>query len=213
MRKRFTPNGLYIENPSEIRFVYKILVLSLLAIIALTLFLYIIAISDNRFSPFKNLTPEMTENIIYLSYIFLYIFGIICFLIWTYKTAKNKFYLAHSNVSTLSYIGPKMSVVYYFIPLFCLFKPYRALVQVWESANLSKNSKSRISPKLILVAWISHLCLMFYDNYLGSSDLSNTGLCIYLSAYVSINLLIVYIIMNLSKDQIRAIAQKKNIDL
>jgi len=59
----------------------------------------------------------------------LCVLGMVAFLVWTYRVAKNLYAFDAPGDA------PSLAVGWWFVPFACLWKPYQALVQVWLGSD------------------------------------------------------------------------------
>ena len=80
-------------------------------------------------------------------------------LYWFYRANKNIHAMGAKKISS-----PRMAVIWYFVPILNLWKPYKVAQQIWKSSNPQikltngnewKNSRSSSSIKIWWTLWIS----------------------------------------------------------
>ncbi|SRR6266496_3418062 len=91
---------------------------------------------------------DARERIIGLSEIGMFIFTAIVFGRWIYVVAKNTRALGAQNLE----FSPGWAVGYYFVPFLNLWKPYRAMKEIWNASENPDDWKGR-KGNMILRRW------------------------------------------------------------
>jgi len=101
------------------------------------------------------LLSEVVTAIVGFIQLVLFIILGITFLRWIYRTNMNLGALSGQPLS----FTPGWSVGWYFIPIACLFKPYQAMKEIWETSH--KNQFATYS--ILSVWWVFWLISNFLD--------------------------------------------------
>lgn len=90
------------------------------------------------------LISEAISGIIGIIYIIVFLISAVFFLKWTYRANKN---LSIQGDGRMEF-SPTGSIVWYIIPIGNLYKPFRAMREIWRKAH-----KTRTQDSLLLSGW------------------------------------------------------------
>ncbi len=98
------------------------------------------------------------ELVIGYIHLVIVLIGLILFLMWVYRTNKN---LHSFNYPVLEFT-PGWSVGWFFIPIACLFQPYRAVSEISRASNPNIDStlepiKNIPTPFIVVLWWVFFL--------------------------------------------------------
>ena len=79
----------------------------------------------------------------------IYIVTAILILKWIYRASTNVHELGATNMT----ISPVMSVVWFFVPVMGLWKPYQAMLQIWKASIEPVNWKSAKGHPVVGIWW------------------------------------------------------------
>ena len=106
-------------------------------------------IGDGEFiSEAEAVSNDNRQAIIGLFYFVVYVGLIISFLMWLYRASKN---LASLGVD--QWFSPGWSVGWWFVPIACLWQPFRVVSEIWTKSHPEDNSR----PAMLWVWWITWL--------------------------------------------------------
>ena len=124
--------------------------------------------------------------------IFLYLryisqFGLIIFFLWwVYRANKNIHFFGAKNI-----YSPKMSVIWFLIPLINLWKGYQAIKQIWKASNprvvlvTGDEWKSQnMSLRIVILWWISQIII--YAVYGALTGFASAKGSVYITTAVSV---------------------------
>ncbi len=80
----------------------------------------------------------------------IYIITAVLILMWIYRANYNVHELGATNMT----FSPVMSVVWFFVPVMGLWKPYQAMLQLWMASHEPVNWKSAKSHPVVLTWWL-----------------------------------------------------------
>ncbi len=80
----------------------------------------------------------------------IYIITAVLILMWIYRANYNVHELGATNMT----FNPVMSVVWFFVPVMGLWKPYQAMLQLWMASHEPVNWKSAKSHPVVLTWWL-----------------------------------------------------------
>lgn len=199
-----------ISVPSEIRFTGRLLVI-LLALVMLGLASMI---------PFGFYLGYTKIDIDFNNVEVIYILGLLpwavalifVFFIWIYKSAKNKYYITGQSLRSGDFIGPKMSVAYFFIPILNFYKPYFIVKEIWEASNDENHNSGKYFPTVILAGWMFYLMLYVVGKVFSKHEFESLAPYIVSSCFAVLTyVLLMYIFLKLTNDQLRAISQTRGL--
>ena len=198
-----------VTVPSEIRFTGRLLVallgLVFLAIAAMIPFVMCVVL-------FEGIDSDRAFAYYFLGFSPWLVLLIAVFFIWTYKSAKNKYYITGEPLTYTGFIGPKMSVAFFFIPVLNFFMPYFVIREIWVASNLDNPKRNRFFPAIILIGWMLYLSLIAIDRIAAYVDFDSLIICAAACGlFVATYLFLIYIFLTLTNDQIRAISQKRGL--
>lgn len=198
-----------VTVPSEIRFTGRLLVallgLVFLAIAAMIPFVMCVVL-------FEGIDSDRAFAYYFLGFSPWLVLLIAVFFIWTYKSAKNKYYITGEPLTYTGFIGPKMSVAFFFIPFVNFFMPYFVIREIWAASNLDNPKRRRFFPAVILIGWILYLFLFAIGRIDAYVDFDSLMIYVAVHCLVIVSyLLLIYIFLVLTNDQIRAISQKQGL--
>ena len=163
-----------VTVPSEIRFTGRLLVallgLVFLAIAAMIPFAVCIVL-------FEGIDSDRAIDNYFLGLVPWLVLLIAIFFIWTYKSAKNKYYITGEPLTYTGFIGPKMSVAFFFIPVLNFFMPYFVIREIWVASNLDNPKRNRFFPAIILIGWMLYLSLIAIDRIAAYVDFDSLIIC------------------------------------
>lgn len=104
---------------------------------------------------------DSRQEIIAVIQIVIFVITGIFFLMWFYRAHKNLEALGSKKLK----FTPIGTVVWFFVPIFCLFKPYQAAQEVWKASDpgVTKEGFWRSAPSsyLVLLWWLLFLLSIF----------------------------------------------------
>ncbi len=80
----------------------------------------------------------------------IYIITAVLVLMWIYRANYNVHVLGATNMT----FSPVMSVVWFFVPVMGLWKPYQAMQQLWMASHEPVNWKSAKSHPVVMTWWL-----------------------------------------------------------
>src|SRR6476646_10394966 len=92
---------------------------------------------------------DLWQSVITEIVVIVTIFSIVVFLYWFYRAYRN---LPALGVTRLKF-NPKWVIVYFFIPILALWKPFRALEEIYTISTNDYSSRSTNS-YILLIWWI-----------------------------------------------------------
>lgn len=101
---------------------------------------------------------DLWQSVITEIVVIVTIFSIVVFLYWFYRAYRN---LPALGVTRLKF-NPKWVIVYFFIPILALWKPFRALEEIYTISTNDYSSRSTNS-YILLIWWI----LFIVSNMMG----------------------------------------------
>lgn len=102
-----------------------------------------------------------------------YVATAIVFLFWIYRASKNLHFL---NAENQQY-SPRWSVIWWFVPLACFYKPYQVMNEIWKGSDPNVDINDSISwegcPRSPLLIWWWATWIMFF--FLGDDGFISTS--------------------------------------
>uniref|UniRef100_A0A7C3SR65 DUF4328 domain-containing protein n=1 Tax=Dictyoglomus turgidum TaxID=513050 RepID=A0A7C3SR65_9BACT len=104
-----------------------------------------ILLRSGTFSQAEAEANDTRQLIVGVLYFVTFVVTTIAFMIWVYRANLN----CHGFGAQGMRFTPGWSIAYYFIPIFCLYKPYQAMKEIWKvSTNPSNWQNEKGSPLL-----------------------------------------------------------------
>ena len=147
------------------------------------------------------------EYLVALATLFLYLATAVVFGIWIVRANKNARALGAKNLSA----SPGWALGYFFVPILNLWKPFKAMNELWHASHDPRNGKMAFKEKSqIVLGWWGVWLLQFTDaplELMQKADLYYVGVAINLLPWFFEIVLCVFSIALISKI---AIAQENN---
>jgi hypothetical protein len=106
---------------------------------------------------------ESSDNkllIVGSSYIIVFLITAITFMKWTYRANQNSRGFGAQNMK----YTPGWSASYYIIPIICLFKPYKVMLEVWKVSMNPAKWNDQGGTLLVSFWWYSWIIVGFLGN-------------------------------------------------
>ena len=94
------------------------------------------------FVPARFLISQIVSGWVALVFLLVYLLTAIFFLKWIYRANKNLQLLGDGRME----FSATAAVVWYFVPIANLFKPYQAMRDIWKKAHQAWHADSRLLP-------------------------------------------------------------------
>lgn len=113
-------------------------------------------------------TPEYLKKIFNFAYVSSCIVFIIPFFMWLYRATANKFiiYENYPEINKPNALSPGGAIVWFFIPLFQIWKSYIMMKEIWFASNLVKYNDAHTPYPFIDYWWT-----LFFASCVGGVDL------------------------------------------
>ncbi len=105
-------------------------------------------ISENEFLADTNLNEKWQELITNIDLFAFFVTGLFV-LSWIYITSRNNWKIGALGLKFL----PIGSVIFYFVPIFNLYKPYQAMLEIWKSSKNPVDWKSQKVDLIVPLWW------------------------------------------------------------
>ncbi|MDF7826815.1 DUF4328 domain-containing protein [Pontiellaceae bacterium B12227] len=97
---------------------------------------------DAEAVPEEFLISQVLSGLVAIAFLVVYLITAVFFLKWVYRANKNLQILGDGRME----FSASAAVVWYFVPIACLFKPYQAMRDIWKKAHKTWNADSRLLP-------------------------------------------------------------------
>ena len=198
-----------VTVPSEIRFTGKLLatlqiLFMLVIILFVPFFLYILSYRPD-------VDFDRAYDVFFLGLAPWWILLIITLFVWIYKSAKNKYYITGNPLTYTGFIGPKMSVVFFAVPLVNLFMPFFVVREIWTASSFGGREKNGFFAAAILVGWGSYVLFCVAGYIVGEMESDSlVPHAALLGVLIFSWVFFIYIFIKLTNFQLKAVAQKQN---
>ncbi|MGH7023512.1 MAG: DUF4328 domain-containing protein [Caulobacteraceae bacterium] len=179
------------------RAVVIVMAINLVLLVALSLMTFAYG-NDTYYAAEVSLTPvQWVLGLISLAYVLVLVASTVNF-VWIYRVNAN----AHA-FSRRPQVSPIGAILWYFVPIAFLFKPFQAMEETWDA---SASERRRGAPPLLLAWWI----LFLLDNFIGwialilnGSDMHRAALAISYLAGAVVTVLWILVVRQITSMQLR----------